>query len=60
MNDFFDAVKQLVSSVNGYLISDTGNDGDHIVGMEESVADVLSKARAIPELHEWTQERLGG
>jgi hypothetical protein len=60
MNEFFDAVKGLVVSVRGYLNSDTGSDGDHIAKMDESVADVLSKARGIPELHEWTQERLGG
>ena len=60
MNEFFDAVKGFVGSVRGYLDSDTGNDDSHIVAMKSSVADVLSKAREIPELHEWTQEHLGG
>jgi hypothetical protein len=55
-NEFFNAVKGLVVSVRGYLDDSSGNDGDHIMGMVESVADVLNKAHAVPELHEWSQK----
>jgi hypothetical protein len=41
-------VKELVGSVRGYLDSDTGNDDCHIEAMNESIVDVLNKARGIP------------